>query len=120
VLAGNIACLGALAIAAKPAWTAPPENADPGLAPWFRSLAQPGTGVPCCDIADCRQVEYRMRNGHYQAYIGNAFPRWTRAPFAWVDVPDGNVLHRRDNPTGEGVACWQGGQVICFVPASGM
>jgi hypothetical protein len=29
------------------------------------------------------------------------------------------VLHRRDNPTGEGIACWFQGQVLCFIEGSG-
>jgi hypothetical protein len=39
---------------------APPENADPALHGWFESLKQPGSGVSCCSIADCRPVEYRL------------------------------------------------------------
>ncbi len=46
-------------LAASPANAAPPENADPALAPWFQSLRQPETGMSCCDIADCRPTEYR-------------------------------------------------------------
>ena len=42
-----------------PAYAAPPEHADPAIAPWFKSLRQPQTNQPCCDVADCRTVEYR-------------------------------------------------------------
>lgn len=112
VLAGCTACCLA-------ASAAPSEGADPALAPWFQSLQVPATGESCCSVADCRQVQYRVRNNHFQAYIGGSFPRWTRAPYAWVEIPDSHVLHRRDNPTGEGVACWHDGQVLCFVPGSG-
>ena len=97
----------------------PPEGADLSLAPWFKSLRQPRTNQSCCDMADCRRVQYRMAGDHFQAFIGDEFPRWTNAPHAWVDVPNANVLHRLDNPTGEGVACWFQGQVLCFIEGNG-
>ena len=97
----------------------PPEGADPSLAPWFKSLRQPRTNQSCCDMADCRMVQYRRAGDHFQAFIGDEFPRWSNVPHAWVDVPDENVLHRRDNPTGEGIACWFQGQVLCFVEGNG-
>ncbi|MEA2775714.1 MAG: hypothetical protein QOF90_1120 [Acetobacteraceae bacterium] len=98
---------------------APPTDADPNLTPWFRSLRQPQTNLSCCDRSDCRTVRYRIVDGHFQAFIGGEFSRWQNPPYAWVDVPDNNVLHRHDNPTGEGVACWAGAQVICFVEGTG-
>jgi hypothetical protein len=98
---------------------APPPGADPDLAPWFRSLHQPRTNLSCCDRSDCRTVQYRIVNGHFQAFIGGEFPRWQSPPYAWVDVPDDSVLHRHDNPTGEGVACWGGTKIICFVEGTG-
>ena len=102
-----------------PLRAAPPPGADPDLAPWFRSLRQPNTELSCCDRADCRTVQYRIIDGHFQAFIGGEFARWQNPPFAWVDVPDGSVLHRHDNPTGEGVACWAGMRIICFVEGTG-
>jgi hypothetical protein len=98
---------------------APPPGADPDLAPWFRSLRQPNTEQSCCDRADCRTVQYRIVDGHFQAFIGSEFARWQNPPYAWVDVPDTSVLHRHDNPTGEGVACWAGMRIICFVEGTG-
>jgi hypothetical protein len=98
---------------------APPEDADPAVAPWFKSLRRPGTDQPCCGDADCRRVPYRIFGDHFQVFIGREFPRWTNPPQAWVDVPEASVVHRLDNPTGEGVACWFEGRVVCFVPASG-
>jgi hypothetical protein len=88
---------------------APPDNADRQLAPWFQSLKQPGTGASCCSIADCRQVEYRMSGGHYQALVQGE----------WMAVPDDKVLQHQLNPTGHGVVCytpWQG--ILCFVSAA--
>jgi len=102
-----------------PLRAAPPADANPDLAPWFRSLRQPKTELSCCDRSDCRMVRYRIIDGHFQAFIGSEFARWQNPPFAWVDVPEGSVLHRHDNPTGEGVACWSGKAIICFVEGNG-
>jgi hypothetical protein len=109
---------GLLASHLAPAAAAPPEGADPKFAPWFRSLLVPGTHQSCCALADCRRVPYRIRGDHFQVYIGADFPRWTNPPDDWVDVPESTVLHRRDNPTGEGVACWVYGAVVCFIPST--
>ena len=113
------ATAGLLFCYTAPARAAPPPGADPDLAPWFRSLRQPNTEQSCCDRADCRTVQYRIVDGHFQAFIGSEFARWQNPPYAWVDVPDGSVLHRHDNPTGEGVACWAGMRIICFVEGTG-
>lgn len=102
-----------------PLLAAPPPGADPDLAPWFRSLRQPNTEQSCCDRSDCRAVRYRIIDGHFQAFIGSEFARWQNPPYAWVDVPETSVLHRHDNPTGEGVACWAGMKIICFVEGTG-
>jgi hypothetical protein len=102
-----------------PSRAAPPPNADPELGPWFKSLRQPKTELSCCDRADCRTVQYRVLDGHFQAFIGDEFARWQNPPYAWVDVPESSVLHRHDNPTGEGVACWSGRTIICFIEGTG-
>lgn len=96
---------------------APPENADPALSPWFKSLEQPGTGISCCSIADCRPVEWRTTAaGGYEALV-------TKENFApnvdqsrWVDIPPDKVLQRTDNPTGRAVMCWRPSTgVMCFI-----
>ena len=102
-----------------PLRAAPPADVDPNLSPWFRSLRQPNTDQSCCDRSDCRTVRYRVVDGHFQAFIGNEFALWQNPPFTWVDVPEGSVLHRHDNPTGEGVACWSGRAIICFIEGTG-
>jgi hypothetical protein len=96
----------ALSVLAVPAAAAPPPNADPALAPWFRSLMQPGTGLSCCSISDCRATESRVKNDHYEALIGEN----------WFVVPPEKILDRTDNPTGRAVVCWtpQRG-IVCFV-----
>jgi len=88
------------------AYGRPPENADPALAPWFQSLAVPGTGVSCCSIADCRPTDYRTVGDHYEALIEGK----------WVVIPPRKVLDRTDNPIGRGVVCWTPERgVMCFV-----
>jgi hypothetical protein len=94
---------------AAPAAAQPPPNADPTLAPWFRSLLQPGTTISCCSLADCRATEYRIRADHYEAMVaGN-----------WLSVPPEKILQRTDNPTGHAIVCWtpQRG-IMCFVRAT--
>jgi hypothetical protein len=96
-------------LVAVSAAAAPPQNADPALAPWFRSLLQPGTSVSCCALADCRPTDYRITADHYEAFVGGA----------WVTVPPDKILDRTDNPTGRAVVCWtpQRG-IMCFVRAT--
>lgn len=98
------ALLGPAAASAQP-----PPDADPALAPWFRSLLQPGTTVSCCSIADCRATEYRIAADHYEALIGGQ----------WLAVPPDKILDRTDNPTGHAIVCWtpQRG-IMCFVRAT--
>ncbi len=54
--------------------------------------AQPGTGISCCSIADCRQTDYRAAGDHYEALVQGR----------WISVPPEKVLDRTDNPTGRG------------------
>ncbi len=97
-----------LGIAASDA--APPENADPALHGWFESLKQPGSGVSCCSIADCRPVEYRLAIDGYEAYLDAK----------WVHVPADKVLRGTSNPMARGIVCRSpiSGTILCFVPAS--
>lgn len=101
--------LAVLLLGAGAAGADPPPNADPALAPWFRSLLQPGTSISCCSVADCRATEYRIEGDHYEALIGDT----------WFVVPPDKVLERTDNPTGRAVVCWtpQRG-IVCFVRAT--
>jgi hypothetical protein len=98
----------ALFALARPAGAAPPPVTDPTLAPWFNSLRQPWTNALCCSLADCRPVDSRLNNGHYEALIEGE----------WREVPDRLILNRNDNPTGRAVACWtpQVG-ILCFIRA---
>ena len=87
--------LGAAVLVCSAALGAPPENADPALAPWFRSLAQPGTGISCCSIADCRPVDARITPSGYEIFVKNE----------WLTVPPEKILRGKENPTGKPVAC---------------
>ena len=85
---------------------APPENADPALAPWFQSLRQPGTGVSCCSLADCRIADYRTDGNGYEAFVDDK----------WLAVPPDRVLQHTDNPTGRAIVCYMPGRgILCFV-----
>jgi hypothetical protein len=98
--------VAAAVFTAAPVQAAPPENADPTLAPWFEGLRQPGTGISCCSIADCRTADYRIAHDHYEAFVEGL----------WRDVPPDRVLHRDDNPTGRAVVCWTPATgVMCFI-----
>ena len=98
--------LAAALLLAPRAVAEPPPDANPNLAPWFRSLQQPGTAVSCCSIADCRTTNSRVEGGRYEALIGHE----------WYAVPPDRILQRTDNPTGRAVVCWtpQRG-ILCFV-----
>jgi hypothetical protein len=98
--------IAAVLLGAAPVQAKPPEGADPALAPWFRSLRQPSTGIPCCSVTDCRLADWRINNDRYEAFIDGV----------WRDVPPDHVIRRDDNPTGRAVACWTPVHgVLCFV-----
>lgn len=99
------------------AMCAPPEGADPALAPYYQSLQQPGTGYLCCSLADCRNVETRDRDGHVEVFI--SAKQFYHGPDDWVIVPDAVVLRGKENPTGQPIACFLAGEVRCFVPGTG-
>ena len=88
------------------AQAAPPPDADPPLAPWFRDLREPDTGRSCCSISDCRPTEARTRGDHYEVLIEGQ----------WLAVPPDKVLNRSDNPTGRPIVCWTRTLgIMCFV-----
>jgi hypothetical protein len=94
-------CLVAGAAVARP-----PPNADMSLAPWFQGLRQPGTGMSCCSISDCRQTDFRITGGHYEALVEDQ----------WREVPADAVLERSDNPTGRAVVCYTPSRgIMCFI-----
>src|SRR3569833_2223997 len=106
------------------AMAVPPPDADMTFAPWYKGLTIPqngstSAGLSCCDVSDCRPVQYRTSGDHFEAFVDTkTFPNQS-APNKWLTVPDNTVLKPKDNPTGEAVLCFFQGAVRCFVPASG-
>jgi hypothetical protein len=97
---------GPLLLLSNFAFARPPPNADMSLAPWFQGLRQPGTGMSCCSIADCRQTEFRIAGSHYEALIEGQ----------WRPVPPATILPRTDNPTGHAVVCYTPSLgIMCFI-----
>ncbi len=118
---------------APSASAAPPrpdeKGYDPAFAPWFQSLRDE-QGTPCCSIADCRAVEYRVTGEGYEIHPLHAYDdriapddelRWTR-------VPEGKILRKTSNPTGHAIACYSVVRrktapialgIYCFVPEAG-
>jgi len=102
-VAGAIAAVSLIGAIAS---AAPPPNADGTLAPWFQSLRQPGTGISCCSMADCRATEYRTSDSGYEAFIEDR----------WLAVPADRVLDHTENPTGRAIVCYMPGRgILCFV-----
>jgi len=96
-------------ILAASAFAEPPPDADESLAPWYQSLRQPGSGISCCSLADCRTTDYRTDGSNYEALIDGQ----------WLIVPEDKVLQRTDNPTGRAVVCWTPARgIMCFVRAN--
>ena len=90
-LATGVALLAlVIAVAPRLGEAEPPADADPALRPWFESLKQPGTGVSCCSISDCRPVQYRLVPEGYEALVGSL----------WVHVPDDRVPAQSEEPGG--------------------
>jgi hypothetical protein len=95
-------------VAGSAARAAPPENADPALAPWFQSLQAPN-GTSCCSLADCRMTDYRTKATGYEAFVDNR----------WIAVPRDRVLDHVANPTGRAVVCYMPSMgILCFVRPS--
>lgn len=107
--------VGSLLTCGPPSMGAPPAASDPDseTAAWYRSLIQPGTGIGCCSIADCRPLadaDWRQTERGYEV-------RWRGD---WLAVPQERILDRIENPTGQPVACVYGtpAEVHCFVRPS--
>jgi len=69
----------------------------------------------CCTSADCRDVESRMVDGHWEVLIDKK-SFGPKAPDDWMVVP--NDVHADSDldaprPT-RGVACFYDGKVRCF------
>jgi len=111
-----LAASAIVALVCATASAAPPDgvNPDSPLAQWYRSLHVPHTDALCCSIADCRPVEARYLDGHWEILVHGV---------GWMEVPGERILHR-DNPDGRPIACMStvddapgfNDTVRCFVP----
>ena len=92
----------------------PPDNADPAMAPWFKSLKQPRTGAECCSVSDCRAAEVRRDSQGYEVKVDQ---KWHVSAIFWLRVPAERIIDERGNPTGGAVLCYtpEAG-ILCFVP----
>ena len=112
---------------------APPPPASPDAAAlgpykaWIEAQPTPHGGS-CCSEADGREVDYRVRDGHYEVRFVHPEDIADRPPVSgrWYPVPDEAVL-RSANPAGVGIAWWypgldfmqHGSPIRCFAPADG-
>ena len=113
VLQWAIIILATVLLYTARAHSAPPDHADPALAPWFHSLKQPN-GIGCCDVSDCRIIEedrWRYNDEGYEVLVDDK----------WIAIPKDRVLHKA-NPTGGAVLCMESTYKIiyCFVPGMGI
>lgn len=103
-------------LATATATAAPPPNADPSLASWFRSLTNPVAGLSCCAESDghiLRASDWRVNGDRYEIRVGDS----------WWLVPPESVLNHVPNPTGGAVAFWEAHRhdtneapkIYCFV-----
>ena len=98
--------------------TTTPSNGQPiDRGAWFKSLAQPDTGLSCCDISDCHPTK--------SEYRGNTW--WAEIAGKMVEVPANKVLPKasifedavvcNSDPTGFADGSRRSPPTIyCFVP----
>jgi hypothetical protein len=96
------------------------DAAHPEEDMWYQGLSRRDgmTTYNCCNRQDCKPATYRLDRGNVEAFVDTKTFGPT-APNDWVLVPQAIILPQHDNPTGEGVACWHNGQLVCFVPSNG-
>lgn len=104
------------------AMASPPESPTRPLSPdeqqYFRGLMEPSGHQSCCDLSECRMVEYRQNNklGVYEFMARNGRDEFSfkDGDNHWHAVPANKIL-RSENPTGKAVACWSHRLgVLCF------
>jgi len=75
---------------------------------WFKSLKQPGSEVPCCDISDCARTEASWRNGQWWAVVRGR----------WMPIPRDRELNG-ESIDGDAYVCASQAadrMIFCFVP----
>jgi hypothetical protein len=109
-----LACAAFLIPVAAAAAPPPGTDLSSPQSRWYRGLQQPGSGMSCCSIADCRPVAARERADHWEIFIDPE--RFRDGTGQWTAVPNDKILHGHDNPTGDAVACWiRTLGVMCFI-----
>lgn len=90
------------------------------LAPYssyLRGLHSP-SGLPCCDLSDCRFVEAKVTNNHWRVLVRKE--QFENGPNIWIDVPETAIV-RNENPTGQPLLCWSPTRgILCFVQPAGV
>jgi len=82
-------------------------DTGPEIDTWFEQLIAPDTGVPCCDLIDCRPVASRPGPEGWQALVDGA----------WMPIPQDKVVTDTVNPLRSAVLCWSKTLgMMCFVP----
>ncbi len=72
---------------------------------WFKSLVQPGTGLSCCDISDCRRAEADWHSGQW----------WATVEGQWTPIPPEKELSKRSIDGDAYVCASPNRHVYCFV-----
>jgi len=75
---------------------------------WFESLKQPGSGLSCCDISDCRRTEAEWRGGNDGKW-------WATVNGIWTPIPHDKELTKRSIDGDAYVCASPNRYVYCFV-----
>lgn len=114
----HFALASALALASNliPIRDGPQWNGiDPATRDWFRSLRNPNTSIPCCDVTDGTRLddpEYRENpDGSYEVFIFGE----------WRHVDKSQVINPKDRKVEYGIIWWAPGldHPYCFMPGAG-
>lgn len=97
-----------LAVAVFMQATTPHLRADEARAAWFKGLKQPGNGISCCDVSDCRRADAEWRGGEKGQW-------WATVNGAWTPIPPGTELATRSIDGDAYVCASPAGHIYCFV-----
>lgn len=75
---------------------------------WFKSLRVPGTGISCCDVADCKRVEAVYDHGWFIVVDGKR-----------MAVPQRAIVRDQTSYDGAAYACIVNVNIRCFIPPGG-
>jgi hypothetical protein len=74
-------------------------------ASWFKSLKQPGTGISCCDISDCKRTSADWRDGQWHAVVNGE----------WTPIPPEKELDKKSIDGDAYVCSSPTRRVYCFI-----